>query len=174
MHMIRRYIVFIAFVLSLLLPCYSTVVADEKDETVTMSVLRLSVDVAIKLARASIKTCREENVNIAVTVVDRAGHPQVVLRDTLAMDLALQISKQKAYTAMSFNTPTSQLIDRFRGAYSVPKQDSLIISAGGVPIVGGGAIIGGVGVSGAPSGLTDEKCAQAGVDAVRFELESIE
>jgi len=173
MHRIRKHLVFILVAPGLLLLSYSTLAAEQKDGAVTTSVLRLSVDVAIKLARASIKACREENVNIAVTVVDRSGHPQVVLRDTLTMDLALQISRQKAYTAMSFNTPTSQLVNRFRGAYSVPKQESLIISAGGVPIIGGGAIIGGVGVSGAPSGLTDEKCAQAGVDAVRFELESI-
>jgi uncharacterized protein GlcG (DUF336 family) len=33
-------------------------------------------------------------------------------------------------------------------------------------------ITGGVGVSGAPSGEQDEKCAKAGIDAVRFELET--
>jgi len=96
----------------------------------------------------------------------------VVLRDTLAMDLTLPISKQKAYTAMSFNSATSQLEGRFPGAYSVPKIDSLIIAAGGLPITGGGSIIGGIGVSGAPSGEQDEKCAQAGIDAVKFELET--
>jgi len=51
-----------------------------------------------------------------VTVVDRGGYPQVVLRDTLSMDLTLPISKQKAYTAMSFNSATSALEGRFPGA----------------------------------------------------------
>lgn len=137
-----------------------------------VSISRLSMDMAIKLAKASIDACRKENVNVAVTVVDRGGHPQVVLRDTLAMDLALPVSKQKAYTALSFNTPTSQLEGRFPGNYSVPKLDSVIVAAGGLPITAGGSIVGGVGVSGAPSGVTDEKCAQAGIDAIKFDLET--
>jgi len=172
MYLIPRYAVFIVLLLGLLSLSFSAYAAEKNMASATTPILRLSVDVAMKLAKVSLEACRAEHVNVAVTVVDRGGHPQVVLRDTLTMDLALDISKQKAYTAMSFNTPTSQLVDRFRGVYSVPKHQNLVIAAGGIPIVGSGAIIGGVGVSGAPSGLTDEKCAQAGVDAVRFELET--
>lgn len=152
--------------------CVSGVsLAADKDAPATVPIPRLSMDMAMKLAKATIDACRKQNVNVAVTVVDRGGHPQVVLRDTLAMDLTLPVSRQKAYTAMSFNSPTSQLEGRFPGAYSVPKLEGLIISAGGLPITGGGSIIGGVGVSGAPSGVTDERCAQAGIDAIKFELE---
>lgn len=147
------------------------VVAAEKEAPATVSIPRLTLDLATKLAQASIESCRESNVNVAVTVVDRGGHPQVVLRDTLAMDLALPISRSKAYTALSFNTPTSQLEGRFTGSYSVPKLDDVMIAAGGVPIHAAGAIVGAVGVSGAPSGETDEKCAQAGIEAIKFNLE---
>lgn len=147
--------------------------AAEKEAPVTVPIPRLSMEIALKIAKTAIEACRKENVNVGVTVIDRGGHPQVVLRDTLAMDLTLQISRMKAYTAMSFNAVTSTLIGRFPPEYSVPKVDSLIVAAGGVPITGAGSsIIGGVGVSGAPEGTTDEKCAQAGVDAVKFELES--
>ena len=45
------------------------------------------------------------------------------------------------------------------------------MSAGGVPIQAGGRMLGGVGVSGAPSGETDEACAEAGVEAVIDDLE---
>lgn len=131
----------------------------------------LSMDMALKLAQSAIQFCRKEGVNVAVTVVDRGGHPQVVLRDTLAMDLTLTISRDKAYTAMSFNTPTSELEGRFPGAYSVPKVNGLVINAGGLPITIAGSIVGGVGVSGAPSGVTDEKCATAGLNAIRDDLE---
>lgn len=147
-------------------------IAAEKEAPATVPIPRLSMDIAMKMAKASIDTCRKQELNVAVTIVDRGGHPQVVLRDTLSMDLTLPISKQKAYTAMSFNSATSQLEGRFPGAYSVPKIDGLIIAAGGLPITGGGSIIGGIGVSGAPSGEQDENCAQAGIDAVKFELES--
>jgi uncharacterized protein GlcG (DUF336 family) len=146
--------------------------AAESQAPVAVPIPRLSLDVAVKLAKAAIDACRKQTLNIAVTVVDRGGHPQVVLRDTLAMDLALAISRRKAYTAMSFNAPTSQLEGRFSGAYSVPKIDDVLIAAGGLPINGGGAIIGGVGVSGAPSGKQDEQCAQAGLDAITFDLET--
>ena len=40
-----------------------------------------------------------------------------------------------------------------------------------MPIQVGGALLGGVGVSGAPSGDTDQECAQKGVDAVQTDLE---
>jgi len=140
-------------------------------EPLTVNIKRLSLDTAMKIAQAAIKQCRKEGVQIAVTVVDRGGHVQAVLRDTLAMDITVPVSKQKAHTAMVFNSPLSQLEGRFKGAYQVPKLDGLLVSAGGIPINIGGTILGGVGVSGAPSGITDEKCASAGLDAVKMDLE---
>jgi uncharacterized protein GlcG (DUF336 family) len=140
-------------------------------QPLTVNIKRLSYDTALRIGKAAIEKCRKEGVQIAVTVVDRGGHPQVVLRDTLAMDVTVPISKKKAYTAMSFNAPTSELTNRFPGAYSVPKLDELLISAGGVPINIGGNIMGGIGVSGAPSGETDEICAKAGLAAVQDDLE---
>lgn len=147
-------------------------VAAEQETPATVPVPRLVMELAVKMAKASIDACRKSGFNIAVTVIDRGGHAQVVLRDTLAMDITLVVSKKKAYTAMSFNAPTSRLDGRFPGAYSIPKIDGLLISAGGLPITGGGAIIGGIGVSGAPTGEQDESCAQAGIDAIKFELEN--
>ncbi len=141
------------------------------DETMTLSIKRLKMETALRIAQAAIKQCRKEGVQIAVTVVDRSGHPQVILRDVLAMDITLEISKQKAHTAMAFNTPLSELENRFTQPFQVAKLDGLIVSAGGIPINIGGSILGGIGVSGAPSGKTDEKCAKAGLDAVRDDIE---
>lgn len=140
-------------------------------EPLTVNVKRLSLDTALKIARAAIAECRKQGVQVAVTVVDRGGHVQAVLRDTLAMDITVPISKQKAHTAMAFNMPLSQLSGRFKGAYEVPKLKGLLVSAGGIPINIGGSILGGIGVSGSPSGITDEKCATAGLDAVKTDLE---
>lgn len=141
------------------------------DESMTVSIKRLKMETALRIAQAAIKACRKEGVQIAVTVVDRSGQTQVVLRDVLAMDITLPISKQKAHTAMAFNSPLSQMEDRFTKPFSVPKIDGLVMSAGGIPINIGGSILGGIGVSGAPSGEVDEKCATAGLDAVRDDLE---
>ena len=141
------------------------------DEKLTLSVKRLKMETALRIAQAAIVQCRKEGVQIAVTVVDRSGHAQVVLRDVLAMDITLPISKQKAHTAMAFNSDLSQMEGRFTTPFQVAKLDGLIVSAGGIPINIGGAILGGIGVSGAPSGLTDEKCAKAGLAAVSEDLE---
>lgn len=146
-------------------------VAPAQDAPVTVDIKRLSLEVAYRIAQATIEACRAEGVNVAVTVVDRGGHPQVVLRDTLAMDLTLEISRQKAYTAMSFNAPLSEMEDRFTKPFQVGKVQGIVFSAGGLPIHSAGAIVGGVGVSGAPSGILDEQCAAAGLEAVEFELE---
>jgi uncharacterized protein GlcG (DUF336 family) len=147
----------------------SPLVADE--QSLTVPIKRLKLETALRIAQAAIAQCRKEGVQIAVTVVDRGGDAQVVLRDVLAMDITLAVSKQKAHTAMAFNTPLSQMKDRFGGSYGVPKLDGLMVSSGGIPINIGGSIMGGIGVSGAPSGETDEKCATAGLDAVRDDLE---
>lgn len=141
------------------------------EETLTVSTKRLKMEVALRIAQAAIAQCRKEGVQIAVTVVDRAGHAQVVLRDVLAMDITLPISKQKAHTAVAFNAALSTMEDRFTKPFQVPKIEGLVMSAGGIPINIGGSILGGIGVSGAPSGEVDEKCANAGLNAVREDLE---
>lgn len=147
----------------------NTVWAQDDDEAMLVPIKRMSLETALTVAQASIEACREEGVQVAVTVVDRGGHAQVVLRDVLTPDVALSISKSKAYTAMAFNVATSQMQDRARSP--IAYIDGLAFFAGGVPIQAGGELVGAVGVSGAPSGETDEKCAQAGVDAVSDDLE---
>jgi len=151
--------------------CFSAYPVFADDESMTVPIKRLKLETALRIAQAAIEQCRKEGVQIAVTVVDRGGHAQVVLRDVLAMDITLPVSKQKAHTAMAFNAPLSELQDFFTRPYEVAKLDGLIFSAGGIPINIGGSIMGGIGVSGAPSGELDEKCAVAGLDAVRDDLE---
>lgn len=139
------------------------------DQPMTVSVDRLSMEMALKAAQATVEACRDEGIQVGVTVVDRGGNEQVVLRDVLATDLTLSISKMKAYTAMSFNTATSTLEGRGQGALgNVP---GLMMGAGGVTIEAGGKTYGAIGVSGAPSGETDEMCARKGAEAVAMDLE---
>ena len=168
----QRYIQVLAFTFFF----YSFAIAAETSggQPVMGNIKRLSMESALTIARATIAECRKQRVQVAVTVVDRGGHPQVVLRDVLAPDITLTISHQKAHTAMAFNSTTSSLEGRFTKPYAVAKVDGLVMSAGGVPIQAGGSIIGGVGVSGAPSGKTDEACAQAGIEAISADLEFTE
>ena len=134
-----------------------------------ISTKRLTLPVAVKIAQAAVAECTKQGIQIGVTVVDREGIVQVALRDTIAAQITVPISKGKAYTAANFNAATSALGDRANGP--IGRAPGIIMSAGGVPIQVGGSLIGAVGVSGAPSGEVDEQCAQAGVDAVMDDLE---
>ncbi|MEW6690242.1 MAG: heme-binding protein [Pseudomonadota bacterium] len=140
-------------------------------QPVLVPLKRMSLDTALKAARAAIDACRAEGVQVAVTVLDRSGHPQAVLRDVLAPDLTLAVSKAKAYAAVSFVTPTSQLEGRFPGPWGPPAVGGLVLTPGGLPIQAGGELVGAIGVSGAPSGQTDERCARKGAEAILEDLE---
>ncbi len=145
--------------------------AARAEDPVALPIMRLHANLALTAAQAALEACRQQGLNIAVTIIDRGGHPQVVLRDTLAMPITAEISRQKAYAALNFNTATSALEDRFTSPFSPGKLPGLILSAGGLPIAAASTILGGIGVSGAPSGETDEACAQAGLDAIYTDLE---
>jgi uncharacterized protein GlcG (DUF336 family) len=140
-------------------------------QPVLIAIKRMSLDTALKAARAAIDACRKEGVQVTVTVLDRGGHAQVVLRDVLAPDLALAVSRAKAYAAVSFVLPTSQLEDRFTTPFGPPAVGGLVTGPGAVPIQAGGELVGAIGVSGAPSGHTDERCARAAVEAILEDLE---
>ena len=135
----------------------------------TVSVQRLSMETALSIAQEAVASCRKQGIQIGVTVVDRNGTVQVALRDTIAAPITAKISKQKAFTAANFNAATSALGDRANTP--IGRVRGLVMSAGGLPIEAGGMLLGAVGVSGAPSGKTDEECAQAGIDKVMDDLE---
>ncbi|NEX17537.1 MAG: adenosylcobalamin biosynthesis, GlcG-related protein [Halochromatium sp.] len=147
----------------------SATTAFAADDPMMVSVKRLSLETAQRIAQATVDACREKGIQIGVTVVDRDGVVQTQLRDTIAAPITIPISYKKAYTAVNFNAATSALEPRADTA--VGRQDFLVMSAGGVTVEVGGSLVAGVGVSGAPAGETDEECAQAGVDAVQDDLD---
>ncbi len=134
-----------------------------------IAVKRLSMETALSIAQGAVAACRKQGIQIGVSVVDRDGTVQAQLRDTIAAPITVSISRQKAYTAVNFNAATSALGSR--ADTPIGRIDGLVMSAGGIPIQVGGALVGAVGVSGAPSGKTDEECAQAGIDKVIDDLE---
>lgn len=140
-----------------------------QEEPGMVSTKRLNLPTALMIAQAAITECTKLGIQIGVTVVDREGIVQVALRDTIAAQITVPISKGKAYTAANFNSATSAMGDRANSP--IGRVPGIIMSAGGLPIQVGGALVGAVGVSGAPSGVTDEQCAQAGIDAVLDDLE---
>ena len=133
------------------------------------SIKRMTMETANAVALAAVLDCREQGVQATATVVDKNGIVQAVVRDTLAPPVSLIVSRQKAYTAANFSIATSGL--QRQANSSLANIPGLMMGAGGVLIEAGGTIYGAVGVSGAPSGETDEACANAGVAAVIDDLE---
>ena len=140
-----------------------------QQEPSLVSTKRMTMPTALMIAQAAIAECTRQGIQIGVTVVDREGIVQDTLRDTIAAQITVPISHRKAYTAANFNSATSALDDRANTP--VGRAPMILMSAGGLPIEVSGSLIGAVGVSGAPSGETDEQCAQAGLDAVLDDLE---
>lgn len=141
--------------------------ADE--DNLTVSVSRLTLETVNKIASGAIAACRKQGIQISVSVVDRNGVLQVTMRDTIAAPITVKISLRKAFTAANFNAATSSLGDLSNTPLG--RVEPLVMYAGGLPIQAGGQLLGAVGVSGAPSGVTDEACAQAGLDTVIDDLE---
>ena len=158
--------------LSVLLPFLCAPLLVQAEVPAVIKIPRLTLEASEKLAQATLAACRKEGIQIGVTVVDRSGDAMVFLRDTLAPRVTIEISRQKAYTAVNFNAPLSTMENRFTKPFAVGKVDGLVFSAGGIPIEAAGNIVGAVGVSGAATGEQDEACAREGLKAIAFDLES--
>src|SRR3954466_16234000 len=74
----------------------------------------LPPEIALEAAQAALKKCRDNGFQVAVVVVERAGQPQVLLRDRYAGLPAGAIATAKAYTALSFRRSTSELAKMVR------------------------------------------------------------
>ncbi len=141
-------------------------------DPMTISQSRISMDVASTIATTAVAACREKGIPIGVSVVDRNGIIQVQMRDTTAPPITLNISRKKAYTSIMFNGKGSELASRADSPLTT-LGEGLAFMPGSVTIAAGGKIYGAVGVSGAPDGMVDEECAQAGLDAVIMDLEML-
>ncbi len=150
----------------------STVQAqDNSDALVSFSVMK--PEIAIKLAQAAMESCRGEDAQVAVAVVDRFGNLQMLLRDRFAGPHTPETARRKAWTAVSFRSDTlamSEIAAPGAEAYGANFITDALMLGGGVPVEAGGSIVGGVGVSGAPSGAMDDKCARVGIEAVATDL----
>jgi uncharacterized protein GlcG (DUF336 family) len=140
----------------------------------TYSVRVLTPETALKAAQAALKKCRDSGYQAAVAVVDRMGVTQVLLRDRFAGPHTPDTARAKAYTAVSFRTSTSELAQATqpgRPQSGIRHRPDVAAVGGGLVIEGGGTLLGGIGVSGAPGGKEDDLCAAAGIEAIREDIE---
>ncbi len=144
-----------------------------KADEALVSFKMLTLETAQELANATLKACREGGFQVAVSVVDRFGNLQVTIRDRFAGPHTTETARRKAWTAVSFRTDTVTLGDLTQagkpqsGVRSIP---GALMAGGGVPVEAAGSIVAGVGVSGAPGGDLDDKCARDGIEAIADKL----
>lgn len=133
----------------------------------------MTPETALKAASAALAACRAGGFQVAVAVVDRSGQIQVVLRDRFAGAHTPDTAVNKAWTAASFKMNTTELAKATQsgtpssGIRAIPRVAAI---GGGLLIEAAGAPYGAIGISGAPSGEQDDKCARAGLDAILDDL----
>lgn len=136
----------------------------------------LPLSLALTGATAALDACGREGYSVSVTIVDAGGVQRVHLRADGAGPHTIGSSAGKAFTAASMKRATLGLAnfiaDRpdLQGLRDMDPR--ILILGGGLPIEIDGAVVGGIGVGGAPSGDIDEVCAQAGIDGILEALDS--
>ena len=140
----------------------------------TFPVRVLTPETALKAAQAALAKCRASGFQVTVAVVDRMGVVHVLLRDRFAGPHTTDMASAKAYTAASFRTNTTDLAEMTqpgRPQSGIRNRPGVAAVGGGVRIEAGGSLLGAIGVSGAPGGREDDACAEAGIAAIREDIE---
>jgi len=134
----------------------------ERHATITDPFAQQLLDTAV----AKANSCGQRS---AICIVDAAGELKAFRRMDGAAKLAVQISQDKAYTAVAFGMPTHAWHDFIKN--DPPLRDGivhtarLVVFGGGYPITVDGEIIGGIGVSGGHYS-EDMEVAQAAIESI--------
>jgi uncharacterized protein GlcG (DUF336 family) len=135
-------------------------------------VRRMTMELAVEVARTAVQSCRDAGYQASAVVVDRVGIVQAVVRDTLANRFTLQAAEGKANAVILSGVNSSEFrANRQDIRPEINQIDGVLMMGGGVAIRAAGSIIGAVGVSGAPGGDKDEMCATGGVESVQERLD---
>lgn len=127
----------------------------------------VNLETAKKIGAAALAEARKNKWNVAVAIVDNHGALVYYERMDDTQTASPRIAVAKARTAAMFRRPTKALEDGVNGG----RQSLLGLPGatpidGGLPIVIGGKIAGGIGVSGVQS-HEDAQIARAGLETVK-------
>lgn len=137
-----------------------------------ITVKRLTLETARDIAQAAVMACRAQGYQVTAVVVDRDAEVQVVMRDSLAPRFTLQIAQDKANAVILSGTDSGAFVrNRPDIRQEMNHVHGVLMLRGAVAVRAAGALLGAVGVSGAPGGEKDEVCARKGVAAVQDRLD---
>jgi glc operon protein GlcG len=123
----------------------------------------ITIEVAKKIAAATLAECQSHKWNVAVAVVNTHGSLVYYERMNNTQSASAKIAVDKASAAAMYRRTTRVFAETIaKNGPAVMTLPGVVASPGGMPIFSGGKIIGGVGVSGV-TGDQDEQCAKAGL-----------
>lgn len=114
------------------------------------------------IAAKVIAECAKNQWNVAVAVVDNHGYLVYFERMDNTQTASMDIAVGKAKAAATYRRPTRVFMDAINKAPATATLPGVFASPGGLPIMVGGKVVGGVGVSGV-TGDQDEQCSKAGL-----------
>jgi uncharacterized protein GlcG (DUF336 family) len=129
----------------------------------------ITLEQAKKALAAAVAESRKNNWPMAVAVVDNHGFLVAFEKLDNTQTASVQVAIDKAVSAAIYRRPTKVFQDLVAGAGAGTRVMNLRGAStveGGLPIVVGGKILGGIGVSGMASDQ-DGVAAKAGVDALK-------
>ena len=129
----------------------------------------MSLELANRIASATVAACAANNYHVTAAVVDRAGTLRALQRADNAGPHTVGAAQGKAYTSASARANTSAMLENVQknpGAQTLVDIPGFLVLGGGVPVRVGNEVIGAVGVGGAPGGHLDEQCANAALAQV--------
>jgi uncharacterized protein GlcG (DUF336 family) len=131
-----------------------------------------SLDLAVEAAKATVAACK--GYHISVSIIDAAGTPKLYYVPDGTDGAHAYTGFRKAYTALTFKMPTSQVGPLTRTDPSVAakiKADTNFLTfAGGMLLMAGDEVVGAIGVSGAEPSAKDEECGLAGINKIKDRL----
>src|SRR6266478_5163452 len=145
----------------------ATLVAVASSHAQVVEKKSLNLDGATKAITAAVDYAKKNNApGGVIAIVDEGGNLMALERLDGSFAMGATISIGKARTAVLFKKPTrffEELINKGRTAMTAV--DGFTPLIGGIPIIVGGEVVGGIGVSGAASANQDEELALAGAAA---------
>lgn len=121
---------------------------------------------ARKAVAAATDEARKNGWPVVIVVVDEGGHLLTLDRLDNAQRASIDIAIGKARAAALFKRPSAALEEAVnKGRTAMLSVEGYTMLQGGIPVVGGGEVIGAVGVSGARADQ-DEQVAKAGAAVV--------
>src|SRR5215468_8648123 len=132
----------------------------------------LSLDLALSLLARVREEAEARDLSLAAAVVDTAGNVLASQRMDGAALGALQLAVGKAFTAVSWATPSGEF-----GSSTQPGGDDwgwnttdarVVVYAGGIPLLVEGELVGALGASGGTA-AEDEECVVAAAAGLGFD-----